>query len=135
MVAGVLVGNRKLIANEGIDLGPLAAVRDELAATGRTAVLAAVDGAETSGRELKYYFGAGPLGRSRARHSAPNPAVLFLSEPGCVKDQGCGQELHALLSIREIGLRPKREGPNWQRRAVGANACQRGVDGRLGQDA
>ncbi|MCO4255577.1 heavy metal translocating P-type ATPase [Pseudarthrobacter cellobiosi] len=40
----VLVGNRKLMANEGIDLGPLAAVRDELAATGRTAVLVAVDG-------------------------------------------------------------------------------------------
>ncbi|KRE65013.1 ATPase P [Arthrobacter sp. Soil736] len=40
----VLVGNRKLMANEGIDLGPLAAVRDELAATGRTAVLVSVDG-------------------------------------------------------------------------------------------
>ena len=40
----VLVGNRKLMADEGIDLGPLAAVRDELAATGRTAVLVAVDG-------------------------------------------------------------------------------------------
>ncbi len=40
----VLVGNRKLMAGEGIDLGPLAAVRDELAATGRTAVLVAVDG-------------------------------------------------------------------------------------------
>ncbi|MHB1171791.1 MAG: heavy metal translocating P-type ATPase, partial [Lacisediminihabitans sp.] len=40
----VLVGNRKLMADEGIDLGPLAARRDELAATGRTAVLAAVDG-------------------------------------------------------------------------------------------
>jgi Cu2+-exporting ATPase len=40
----VLVGNRKLMANEGIDLGLLAAVRDELADTGRTAVLVAVDG-------------------------------------------------------------------------------------------
>ena len=40
----VLVGNRRLMANEGIDLGPLAAVRDELADTGRTAVLVAVDG-------------------------------------------------------------------------------------------
>lgn len=40
----VLVGNRKLMADEGTDLGPLAAVRDELAATGRTAVLVAVDG-------------------------------------------------------------------------------------------
>jgi Cu2+-exporting ATPase len=40
----VLVGNRKLMADQGIDLGGLAAVRDDLAATGRTAVLAAVDG-------------------------------------------------------------------------------------------
>jgi Cu2+-exporting ATPase len=40
----VLVGNRKLMADRGIDLGPLAAVRDELAGTGRTAVLVAVDG-------------------------------------------------------------------------------------------
>ncbi|WP_181037236.1 heavy metal translocating P-type ATPase [Arthrobacter sp. 4R501] len=40
----VLVGNRKLMADEGIDLGPLAAVRDRLAAAGRTAVLVAVDG-------------------------------------------------------------------------------------------
>ena len=40
----VLVGNRKLMAGEGIDLGPMAAVRSELAATGRTAVLVAVDG-------------------------------------------------------------------------------------------
>ncbi|MBP2387962.1 heavy metal translocating P-type ATPase [Paeniglutamicibacter kerguelensis] len=40
----VLVGNRRLMANEDIDLGSLAPVRDELAATGRTAVLVAVDG-------------------------------------------------------------------------------------------
>ena len=40
----VLVGNRKLMADEGIDLGPLAGVREDLAATGRTAVLVAVDG-------------------------------------------------------------------------------------------
>ena len=40
----VLVGNRALMAAEGIELGPLATRRDGLAATGRTAVLAAVDG-------------------------------------------------------------------------------------------
>ncbi|MFF5262907.1 heavy metal translocating P-type ATPase [Actinomadura viridis] len=40
----VLVGNRRLMEREGIDLGPLAARRDELAATGRTAVIAAIDG-------------------------------------------------------------------------------------------
>ncbi|TWE27426.1 heavy metal translocating P-type ATPase [Prauserella muralis] len=45
-VAGrrVLVGNRRLAEREGIDLGALAERRDELAATGRTAVIAVVDG-------------------------------------------------------------------------------------------
>ncbi|GAB4585627.1 heavy metal translocating P-type ATPase [Nocardia sp. IFM 10818] len=41
----VAVGNRKLFERETIPLGELAADRDRLAATGRTAVLAAVDGA------------------------------------------------------------------------------------------
>ncbi|SEL49671.1 heavy metal translocating P-type ATPase [Nonomuraea pusilla] len=40
----VAVGNAKLMRAEGIDLGPLAARREELAAGGRTAVIAAVDG-------------------------------------------------------------------------------------------
>jgi Cu2+-exporting ATPase len=45
-VAGrrVLVGNAKLMADEGIDLSTLGARRDELAGSGRTAVLVAVDG-------------------------------------------------------------------------------------------
>jgi Cu2+-exporting ATPase len=45
-VAGrrVLVGNARLMADEGVDLGQLGAHRDELAAGGRTAVLVAVDG-------------------------------------------------------------------------------------------
>jgi P-type Cu2+ transporter len=40
----VLVGNRRLMTTEKVDLGALARRRDELAATGRTAVLIAVDG-------------------------------------------------------------------------------------------
>ncbi|MFE2476095.1 heavy metal translocating P-type ATPase [Streptomyces sp. NPDC059389] len=40
----VAVGNRRLVEREGVHLGPLAAGRDELAATGRTVVIAAVDG-------------------------------------------------------------------------------------------
>jgi Cu2+-exporting ATPase len=45
-VAGrrVLVGNPKLMAEEGVELGDLAGRRDGLAAEGRTAVLVAVDG-------------------------------------------------------------------------------------------
>jgi len=40
----VLVGNRRLMTAENVDLGDLAGRRDELAASGRTAVLVAVDG-------------------------------------------------------------------------------------------
>ena len=40
----VAVGNRRLMEAEGIKLGPLATRREELAATGRTAVIIAVDG-------------------------------------------------------------------------------------------
>ncbi|WP_232283757.1 heavy metal translocating P-type ATPase [Saccharomonospora cyanea] len=45
-VAGrrVLVGNRKLMVAEGVEVGSLVARRDELAEAGRTAVLVAVDG-------------------------------------------------------------------------------------------
>jgi Cu2+-exporting ATPase len=40
----VLVGNRRLMTSEGIDLGDISRRRDELAAAGRTAVFVAVDG-------------------------------------------------------------------------------------------
>ncbi len=40
----VIVGNRSLMAEENVGLGSLAARRDELAASGRTAVFVAVDG-------------------------------------------------------------------------------------------
>jgi P-type Cu2+ transporter len=39
----VLIGNRRLMTTEGIDLGDLGRRRDELAASGRTAVFVAVD--------------------------------------------------------------------------------------------
>lgn len=40
----VVVGNRRLMDREGIDLGDLAATREEFAARGRTAVIVAVEG-------------------------------------------------------------------------------------------
>ncbi|MEV0411179.1 heavy metal translocating P-type ATPase [Streptomyces sp. NPDC050448] len=40
----VAVGNRRLAEREGVYLGPLAARREELAATGRTVVIASIDG-------------------------------------------------------------------------------------------
>jgi Cu2+-exporting ATPase len=39
----IAVGNRRLMAQRGVELGALAARRDELAGAGRTAVLAAID--------------------------------------------------------------------------------------------
>ncbi|HET7277246.1 MAG TPA: heavy metal translocating P-type ATPase [Dermatophilaceae bacterium] len=40
----VVVGNRKLMAEQGVDIASLVARRDELAASGRTAVLVGIDG-------------------------------------------------------------------------------------------
>ncbi|MFD5428880.1 copper-translocating P-type ATPase, partial [Streptomyces sp. NPDC127084] len=40
----IAVGNRRLALSEGVEPGPLTAQRDELAATGRTVIIAAVDG-------------------------------------------------------------------------------------------
>jgi len=40
----VAVGNRRLAEREGVELGPLAVRREDLASTGRTVVIAAVDG-------------------------------------------------------------------------------------------
>ncbi|MFC7649724.1 heavy metal translocating P-type ATPase [Streptosporangium lutulentum] len=40
----VIVGNRRLLEREGVDLGKLGARRDEVSAGGRTAVMVAIDG-------------------------------------------------------------------------------------------
>jgi Cu2+-exporting ATPase len=70
-VAGrrVLVGNRKLMAAEEVDLGTLVARRDELASSGRTAVLVAVDGR-----------GAGVIGLADAARETSAAAVAALHE-------------------------------------------------------
>ncbi|MCL4286820.1 MAG: heavy metal translocating P-type ATPase, partial [Thermoleophilia bacterium] len=72
-VAGrrVAVGNRRLMEREGVALGSLASRRDEIAARGRTAVLAAVDGRAAA------IFGVADA----ARESSPE-AVRSLHEAG-----------------------------------------------------
>jgi Cu2+-exporting ATPase len=72
-VAGhrVLVGNAKLMADEGIDLGTLGARRDELAGSGRTAVLVAVDGR-----------GVGVIALADAPRETSAAAVVALHEAG-----------------------------------------------------
>jgi P-type Cu2+ transporter len=72
-VAGrrVVVGNARLMADEGIDLGTLGARRDELAGSGRTAVLVAVDGRA-----------AGVIALADAPRASSAAAVAALHEAG-----------------------------------------------------
>ncbi|HET7517385.1 MAG TPA: heavy metal translocating P-type ATPase, partial [Actinomycetes bacterium] len=72
-VAGrrVLVGNRKLMADEGVQTNGLLAKRDELAAAGRTAVLVAVDGRA-----------AGVIALADAARETAAAAVAALHEAG-----------------------------------------------------
>jgi Cu2+-exporting ATPase len=67
----VLIGNRALMAAEGIDVGPLADRRDELAGAGRTAVLVAVDGRA-----------AGVIAMADAARPTAAAAVAALHETG-----------------------------------------------------
>ncbi|MFI7119425.1 heavy metal translocating P-type ATPase [Amycolatopsis sp. NPDC049868] len=67
----VVVGNRRLLEREGIDLAALGPRRDELAATGRTAVLAAVDG-----------VAAGVIGIADAPRETSETAVRALHDLG-----------------------------------------------------
>lgn len=67
----VLVGNRKLMVAEGVEVGGLMQRRDELAATGRTAVLVAVDGR-----------GAGVIALADAVRETSAAAVSALHDAG-----------------------------------------------------
>jgi len=67
----VAVGNRRLMEREGVELGPLAERRERLAAGGRTAVIAAIDGAA-----------AGLIGIADAVRPSSAPAVEALHEAG-----------------------------------------------------
>lgn len=67
----VSVGNRRLMAAEGVDIGPVAEQREALASTGRTAVLVAVDGRA-----------AGVIALADAARETAAPAVAALHEAG-----------------------------------------------------
>ena len=67
----VAVGNRRLMDQEGVELGGLAARREELAAGGRTAVIVAVDGQA-----------AGVIGIADAPRETSAPAVRALHNAG-----------------------------------------------------
>jgi Cu2+-exporting ATPase len=67
----IVVGNRRLMEREGIDLGPLEERREEMAAGGRTAVIVAVDGKP-----------AGLIGIADAARPSARDAVAALKEAG-----------------------------------------------------
>jgi P-type Cu2+ transporter len=67
----VAIGNRRLMDREGVQLGPLAARREELAAGGRTAVIVAVDRRP-----------AGLVGIADAPRETAKAAVAALHEAG-----------------------------------------------------
>lgn len=67
----VLVGNRKLMVNQGIDIAPVEERRETLASTGRTSVLIAVDGQI-----------AGVIALADAARETAAPAVTALHQAG-----------------------------------------------------
>jgi Cu2+-exporting ATPase len=67
----VIVGNRKLMTDDNVNLGSLAARRDDLAGTGRTAVFVAVDGRA-----------AGVIAMADAPRDTAAAAVAALHETG-----------------------------------------------------
>jgi len=67
----VAVGNHRLMDREQVDLGPLAARRDELAASGRTAVIAAIGGRAV-----------GIIGIADAARETSAAAVIALHDAG-----------------------------------------------------
>jgi Cu2+-exporting ATPase len=87
----VLVGNRKLMADEGIGLGPLAAVRDELAATGRTAVLVAVDGRAAAVIALADAARETAAGAVAALHEAGIEVVMLTGDNDATARRIAGQ--------------------------------------------
>jgi Cu2+-exporting ATPase len=67
----VLVGNRKLMVDEGVDASPMLAQREQLAARGRTAVLVALDG-----------VAVGVVAMADAARETAAPAIRALHEAG-----------------------------------------------------
>src|SRR5688500_4176134 len=90
----VLVGNAKLMADEGVDVGTLGARRDELAGSGRTAVLVAIDGRAT-----------GVIALADAARDTSVAAVSALHEAGVEVVMLCGDnEVTARRIAGQLGI-------------------------------
>jgi Cu2+-exporting ATPase len=94
---GVVVGNARLMAREGVDLGPLAHRRDQLADDGRTAVVVAVDGRA-----------AGVLGLADAPRPTAAAAVAELHAMGAEvvmltgDNEATARRIAQLLGVRTV---------------------------------
>ncbi|TFD44822.1 cadmium-translocating P-type ATPase [Cryobacterium frigoriphilum] len=93
----VLVGNRKLMLAENVDIGPILAQRNDLASTGRTAVLVAVDGKA-----------AGVIALADAPRETAAAAVAALHEAGIEvamltgDNEATAQRIAAILGIDTV---------------------------------
>lgn len=93
----IFVGNRKLMATEGIDITPIVTQREQLASTGRTAVLVAVDGQAV-----------GIIALADAVRETAAAAVMALHELGIEvvmltgDNQATAERIAALLNIDTV---------------------------------
>jgi Cu2+-exporting ATPase len=93
----IVVGNARLMAREGIDLGGLATRRDEMAAEGRTVVVAAVDGRASA-----------VIGISDAPRSTSSAAIEALRGQGVEvvmltgDNRATAEQIAHELGIREV---------------------------------
>ncbi|TFC23609.1 heavy metal translocating P-type ATPase [Cryobacterium glucosi] len=76
----VLVGNRKLMTAQGVDIEPVKDQRDALASTGRTAVLLAVDGKATGVVALADAVGPTAAAAVAALHDAGTQVVMLTGD-------------------------------------------------------
>jgi Cu2+-exporting ATPase len=97
----VAIGNRRLMEREGVELGTLAATREELAAAGRTTVIVAVDG-HASGL---FAIGDAPRPTSRSAVEALHEAgveVVMLTGDNDATARRIADELGIDMVIAEV---------------------------------
>ena len=87
----VLVGNRKLMVAQGVDISPVAGHREALAATGRTAVLVAVDGTAVGVIALADAVRDTAASAVAALHDAGIQVVMLTGDNQATADRIAGQ--------------------------------------------
>jgi Cu2+-exporting ATPase len=93
----LFVGNLKLMQTQGIDVGPVAKQQDELASTGRTAVLIAVDGKATGVIALADTVRESAAAAIAALHESGMDVVMLTGD-----NQATAQRIAAQLGIDSV---------------------------------